>query len=101
MTPDAASLHQPSSCGYQGYEFGAGSYPDSICVDGRLFDADNCDDTGGLYEPGEDIPCPVCREREAIDYWAERNYLSGLSKRKSRHAAKLLIADIRANRGIE
>jgi len=29
-------------CDYQGYEFGA-RYPDSVCVDGRLLDADNCD----------------------------------------------------------
>ena len=32
-------------CDYQGYEFGA-RYPDSVCIDGRLFDADNCDNNG-------------------------------------------------------
>ena len=26
-------------CDYQGYEFGAGTYPDSVCIDGRLHDA--------------------------------------------------------------
>lgn len=26
-------------CDYRGYEFGAGRYPDSICIEGRLFDA--------------------------------------------------------------
>jgi len=30
-------------CDYQGYEFGAGHYPDSVCIEGRLFDADACD----------------------------------------------------------
>jgi hypothetical protein len=45
-----------SVCDYQGYEFGAGFYPDSICIDGQLFDADNCDDQGDLYEPAEYIP---------------------------------------------
>lgn len=54
-------------CSYQGYEFGA-SYPDSICMDGRLYDADDCDDNGNLYEPTEDIPCPMCREKDAVDY---------------------------------
>lgn len=34
----------------------AGSYPDSICIDGQLFDADNCDDQGDLYKPAEYIP---------------------------------------------
>ena len=56
-------------CNYQGYEFGAGRYPDSVCIDGRLFDADNCDSKGNLYEPMEEIPCPMCNEAGAIsDY---------------------------------
>lgn len=88
------------SCGYQGYEFGAGRYPDSICVDGRLFDADHCDDSGGLYEPMEDIPCPMCREADAIRYWTERNRIGGTSQRSARKAAVSLVADIRANRGL-
>jgi len=57
-------------CNYQGYEFGAGSYPDSVCIDGKLYDADDCDDEGNLYEPGEDIPCPMCDpkgDREVLD----------------------------------
>lgn len=33
------------SCGYQGYEFGA-HYPDSICCDGYLWDADSGDEMG-------------------------------------------------------
>jgi hypothetical protein len=53
-------------CNYQGYEFGAGRYPDSVCMDGRLFDADNCDDKGNLYEPMEEIPCPMCNEKGAV-----------------------------------
>ena len=88
-----------TGCGYQGYEFGAGSYPDSICVDGRLFDADNCDNKGNLYEPTEDIPCPMCREKEAVKYWAERNHLSGtLTRKQALINAKSLVADIRKNR---
>lgn len=75
------------SCGYQGYEFGA-SYPDSICVDGQLYDADNCDDEGNLYEPLEDVPCPMCREEDAIEWWFGRGNTN----------ARLLVADIRGNR---
>lgn len=46
-------------CNYQGHEFGA-QYPDSVCVDGWLFDADYCDDAGNLYGSGDDHPCPQC-----------------------------------------
>lgn len=88
----------PEGCGYQGYEFGA-NYPDSICCGGKLYDADNCDNKGNLYEPGEDIPCPMCREKEAVRYWRERNYLSGdVSRADAHEAAKQLVADIRKNR---
>ena len=51
-------------CDYQGYEFGAGSYPDSVCIDGRLLDADNCDGDRNLYDNEEDIPCPMCRQAD-------------------------------------
>jgi hypothetical protein len=57
-------------CDYQGYEFGA-RYPDSVCIKGRLFDADDCDNNGNLYDRGEDIPCPMCRRRRG------RNLASG------------------------
>lgn len=87
------------SCGYQGYEFGAGSYPDSICVDGRLFDGDHCDDEGRLYDQGEDIPCPICRPHEAIDWWTDRYHLSGGCRVSARRSARLLVNDIRVRRG--
>lgn len=89
-----------AGCGYQGYEFGAGTYPDSVCVEGGLYDADDCDDQGNLYEREEDIPCPVCRSAEAIDWWTERNSLSGCPRYKARRAAKDLVADILKNRGL-
>lgn len=53
-------------CNYQGHEFGARDYPDSMCVRGRLYDADNCDGKGQLYEPAEYIPCPMCNREEAV-----------------------------------
>jgi hypothetical protein len=87
----------PEGCGYQGYEFGA-SYPDSQCFGGRLYDMDNCDSNGLIYEPGEEIPCPICHPRLSERYWTERNHLSGASYLKARHAAKLLVANIRRNR---
>lgn len=87
----------PEGCGYQGYEFGA-SYPDSLCCGGRLYDADNCDNKGNLYEPGEHIPCPMCHPRLAERYWTQINQNSGLNFLKARHNAKALVADIRRNR---
>lgn len=86
------------SCGYQGYEFGA-PYPDSICVDGRLYDADNCDDNGALYEPGDDIPCPMCYPKAAIAYWKQQNLMGTRgSKRNAARAARSLVRNIRMNR---
>ena len=48
-------------CDYQGYEFGA-SYPDSVCIDGFLWDADSGDacGEGWCYTNGGEIPCPQC-----------------------------------------
>jgi hypothetical protein len=57
----------PPGCGYSGHDFGA-SYPDSQCYGGRLYDLDNCDDHGNLYEPSDYIPCPDCQH----EAWRER-----------------------------
>lgn len=48
-------------CDYQGHEFGA-SYPDSVCIDGFLWDADSGDacDGGWCYTNGGEIPCQQC-----------------------------------------
>lgn len=58
------------SCGYEGYEFG-GSYIDSICIDGYLWDLDSCDEPGGGLTKGGDLPCPRCNTgeflRQALD----------------------------------
>lgn len=51
-----------SGCAYQGYEFGA-HYPDSVCIEGMLYDADSGEpagDAGWNYTNGGDIPCPHC-----------------------------------------
>lgn len=53
-------------CNYQGYEFGAGRYPDSYCIDGMLHDADSD------YLNDEDVPCPVCNREAAIAWWFGR-----------------------------
>lgn len=87
-----------TACNYQGYEFGAGSYPDSVCIDGRLWDADDCDEKGNLYEPVDFIPCPMCDRKAAIKYWTERQSLGGVSKREATRAATSLVDDIRRNR---
>jgi hypothetical protein len=61
-----------SGCGYQGYEFGA-RYLDSVCVDGQLWDADDCSDAGDLYEPLDYKPCPGCQPLAAMDEYADDN----------------------------
>lgn len=85
----------PQGCGYQGYEFGA-SYPDSLCCGGRLYDCDNCDDAGNLYEPGEYIPCPMCDPSGARAYHTRT--MSAGTYAERRRAARCLVADIRRNR---
>ena len=57
----------PAGCGYRGHEFGA-NYLDSECFGGQLYDMDDCDGDGLLYEPCEYIPCPKCR----MEDWMER-----------------------------
>ena len=88
----------PAGCGYQGYEFGSASYPDSICYGGRLYDADRCDDAGNLYEPLDGIvPCPICHPDAAVRWHAGRS--SG-TRKECFGAARMLVADIRRNRGV-
>lgn len=59
-----------TGCSYQGYEFGA-SYPDSLCIEGLLYDADSgapaSDGHGWNYDRGGEIPCPHCNHAT----WAE------------------------------
>lgn len=55
-------------CSYQGHEFGA-SYPDSVCIDGFLWDADS-GDADGLTIGGE-LPCPRCNTAEFLSCVAE------------------------------
>ena len=55
-------------CDYQGFDFGA-TYPDSVCIDGVLWDADSGESTedGWEYDLGGEIPCPECNH----DAWLE------------------------------
>jgi hypothetical protein len=59
-------------CDYRGQEFGA-NYPDSVCIDGYLWDADSGNATvdGWEYTHGGELPCPACNETEAIERLAE------------------------------
>jgi hypothetical protein len=54
------------SCGYEGSDFGA-NYPDSVCIDGYLWDADVCDG-GGMLTGGPQMPCPQCQPNDYIRY---------------------------------
>lgn len=91
---DARTEDTRLGCTYQGYEFGA-RYPDSVCHEGRLLDADNCDSNGNLYDNDEDIPCPMCRREEAVRWHAGR--MDGLYRDRIK-AARALVADIINNR---
>lgn len=50
-------------------------YPDARCINGYLYDLDNCDEDGNLYYPSETVPCPFCNKREFIESygWDEYN----------------------------
>lgn len=99
----------PSGCGYQGYEFGAGRYPDSQCFGGHLYDTDNCESGGLIYEPSEHLACPICQPREAIHNYKENNLMASYrnkrgdicreySKRDAARWARHLVRDIQKNR---
>lgn len=65
-------------CDYQGYEFGA-NYPDSVCIDGNLWDADSGNGDGYLTSGG-DIPCPKCQP-EANAIWYQCDICKGDERR--------------------
>lgn len=66
----------PPGCGYSGHEFGA-SYPDSQCFGGVLYDMDNCDDRGRIYEPRYHVPCPSCNHVEWLETHKEEIEMMG------------------------
>lgn len=90
-------------CDYQGYEFGA-SYPDSYCIEGKLYDADSD------FQHDEDVPCPLCRPQDAIQWHYHRHKdmcevgdtrsWKAINKEHFSNAVSL-VADIRKNRGVD
>ena len=48
------------------FPFWGARYPDACCINGKLYDLDDCDESG-LYEPIDDIPCPFCKTEEFIE----------------------------------
>src|ERR1700733_14198180 len=70
-------------CDFVGQDFGA-CYPDSVCIDGYLWDADSGDSAlegGWNYTVGGELPCPSCNTKEAAKY-------SGKSQKKVRGYVK-------------
>lgn len=65
LDDDDLNEDPPDGCGYQGYEFGA-AYPDSLCIEGYLWDADSGDSDGSLSNGGE-MACPGCNTAARID----------------------------------
>lgn len=78
--PIFRTLPESTSCGHQGYYFGA-NYMDGICIDGYMWDADSCDEPGGPLTSGGDIPCPECNRaafiESARDDVREKGYIAG------------------------
>lgn len=72
----------PDGCGYEGHDFGA-SYPDSKCYGGKLYDLDNCDNAGNLYEPLDYIPCPECHHNEWREQFKEELECEGYEAAES------------------
>ena len=54
--------------------FFGSSYPDARCIDGLLYDLDDCDEHGDLYNPGVDVPCPFCNKEDFIDLMGVEHY---------------------------
>ena len=79
-------------CGYQGFEFGARHLPDSLCCGGRLFEIDECDGEGKADLRSDEIPCPGCREDEAIGYWVEQFILAGEEPASATTTARSFVA---------
>ena len=61
-------------CDYQGYEFGA-HYPDSVCIEGQLWDADHYDD--GFLTSGPLMPCPQCNGAQYHRYFQDETEMDG------------------------
>ncbi len=53
------SLFGFDECDYTGFDFGA-DYEDSSCIKGKLYNLDNCDDNGNLYDDEDTPDCPHC-----------------------------------------
>ena len=53
-------------CNYEAPTFGA-PYPDGTCIDGDMYDLDDCDDEGNLYGDGNQ-PCPHCNTLQYLDF---------------------------------
>lgn len=50
-------------CNYAGHEFGS-AYPDSVCIDGFLWDADSHD--GDVLTQGGEWACPRCNTSQML-----------------------------------
>lgn len=80
------------SCGYEGYDFGAW-YPDSICIDGYLWDLDSCNEPGGALHGGGNIPCPCCKTKDYLISYNDMK-LSG-NARQRRKQLRVAIAKVK------
>lgn len=68
------------SCGYEGYEFGAG-YLDSACIDGYLWDQDK--GNSGQLTGGPEMPCPQCNGSKYVDMLKDELFKDGYFSHES------------------
>jgi hypothetical protein len=61
-------------------------YPDSICCDGYLWDADSGDEMG--MDNGGDIPCPVCNRKEWLAFYRDEIIECGMEQAERKRGPK-------------
>jgi hypothetical protein len=83
---DAMAGTTPKGCSYTAPTFGA-NYPDGVCVEGYLWDADSGDSDGDgwVYTSGGEIPCPFCNRGAAIEACAEEMAFDSPNERHRSH----------------
>lgn len=63
--PKTDSKELKQSC--PDFPFFGAKYPDATCIDGKLWDLDNCDENG-LISSDDNPPCPFCNTDAFLNY---------------------------------
>lgn len=63
-------------CDFHESYFGA-TYPDGRCIDGYIYDEDDCDDKGNLYMNEDADPCPKCNHSNWLEQFEDSTEMEG------------------------